>query len=67
MANIIDVRLEAVDGCVTNIQVEPGTTAAEILDHEAYELPAGFCARLVTHGAEVVAPETQIWEPQADF
>ena len=67
MANRIEVRLEGVNGSVTNIQVEPGTTAANILDHEARKLPAGFRVRLVTQSAEAVAPDTQIWEPQADL
>ena len=46
---------------------EPGSTAQEILEHEALKLPAGFCSRLVTETAEALEPHSQIWEPQARF
>ena len=38
-----------------NYQVEPGTTAAMILGHEAIRSPAGYQARLVPESAQTVA------------
>ena len=67
MASMIEVSLQGVDGSLTNIQVEPGTTVANISGHEALNLPAGFRARLVTQSAQEVAPDTEIWEPQAEL
>ena len=66
MTSKIEVSIQGVHGSVTNIQVEPGTTAESILDREARKLPAGFRARLVTESAEAVSPDTQIWESQAE-
>ena len=67
MANMIEVSLQGVDGSLRNIQVEPGTTVANIVDPKAIKLPAGFHARLVTRSAQEVAPDAEIWEPQAEL
>ena len=64
---MIKVCLQGVDGSLTNIQVAPGTAAANISGHEALNLSAGFRARLVTQSAQAVAPDTEIWEPQAEI
>ena len=64
---MIKVSLQGVNGSITNIQMVPGTTAANILGHGARNLPVGFRARLVTQSAQTVAPDTEIWEPQAEI
>ena len=62
---LIALSLHRVDGSCVKIEVEPGTTAADILDREASKPPAGCCARLVTETAQALAPSSQIWQAQA--
>ena len=62
---LIKLGLQRVDGSRTEIPVERGTTAANILDHESSKLPAGYSAHLVTETAEVLKPNSQVWEAQA--
>ena len=50
---------------VSKLQVAPGTSAAEILDDEAFKLPAGYRARLVAETAKVLEPDSKVWEDQA--
>ena len=38
----IQVRLQRPDGSSKTVQVEPGTTAAVILEREAQKLPTGY-------------------------
>ena len=64
---LIELTLQNSDGSSVKIETEPGSTAQEILEHEALKLPAGFCSRLVTETAEALEPHSQIWEPQARF
>ena len=52
------------DGSHTEIQVEPGSTISKILGHEALTMPAGYCGRLVTESAELLAPDSMVCEPQ---
>ena len=66
MANAaFEVSIRDVSGPTIQIQLQSGTTAATILDHEALKLPAGYRARLVTDNGKEVEPDTHIWEPQA--
>ena len=63
--SLIEVNLQFADGSSTKVEVERGTTAAAILDHDVLQLPAGYRARLVTERAEALEPDSQISEPQA--
>ena len=58
------VSIQGPDGSCTEIHVEPGSTVSKILDHEALRLPAGYCGRLVTETAEVMQPDSRVWETQ---
>ena len=61
----IEVRLTGLDGSPTTIVVEPGTTAAAILNHEVLKVPAGYRAHLVTQTLEELESGTQIWKSEA--
>ena len=45
--------------------MEPGTTVADIMDHDALTLPGGYRTRLVTETAEVLKFDSKVWESQA--
>ena len=61
----IEVSIQVADGTSTQVHVDPGSTAAVILDLLALKLPPGYCACLVTEAAEALKPHSQIWESQA--
>ena len=61
----IEVSIQCADGSSTELEVEPGTTVAVILDHEDLTLPPGYNARLISEAAEALQPDCRIWEPQA--
>ena len=61
----MEIGLRRVDGSRTQIQLERGSTAANILDHESSKLPAGYSAHLITETAQVLEPNSQVWETQA--
>ena len=65
MEALIEVSLQHVDGSSAKLQVEPGTTAANILYHECSKLPAGCSASLVTEIGQAMEPNDQVWEAQA--
>ena len=60
----VKVSIRGPNGSCTEIHVEPGTTVAKILDDEAFKLPAGNRARLVTETAEVLETDCELWESQ---
>ena len=61
----IEVSIQGADGTSTQVRVDPGSTAAVILDLLALKLPPGHSACLVTKAAEALQPHSQIWESQA--
>ena len=61
----VEVSIQGPDGSSTAIHVEPGSTISKILDHEVFRLPTGYCGRLVTETAEVLEPDSKVWQPQA--
>ena len=61
----IEVSIQSADGTSTQVQVEPGSTAAVILDLLALKLPPGYCASLVTAAAEALKPHSRVCESQA--
>ena len=60
----IEVSIRGPDGSSTQISVQPGTTIAKIMDGDAFKLPPGCHARLVTETAEVLEAESKVWESQ---
>ena len=60
----VTVSIQGPDGSCIEIHVEHGSAVSQILDHEALRLPAGYCARLVTENAEVLEPDSKVWESQ---
>ncbi|CAE7778594.1 unnamed protein product, partial [Symbiodinium pilosum] len=51
-------------GWSKDVQVEPGTRVVEILRHNVPDVPDGHRLRLVTETAEVLKPDSRVWEPQ---
>ena len=60
----VKVSIQGPDGSCTEIHVEPGSTVSQILDHEALRLPACYCGGLVTESAELLEPDSKVWETQ---
>ena len=60
----VKVSIQGADGCCTEIHVESGSTVSQILDQETLRLPAGYRARLVSETAEILEPDSRVWEPQ---
>ena len=61
----VKLSIQDPNGSCTALHVEPGTTVSKILDQDAFRLPAGYRARLVTDTAEVLEIHSKVWEPQA--
>ena len=60
MANApVLVSIQYPNGSCTDIQVEPGTTVSQIMDHAAVRPPPGYRARLVTQASEALQPDSE--------
>ena len=61
---LIEVGIQHLNGSLTEIRLEPGTTIAKVVELLGIKLPLGYRSSLVTRTAEIVAPDRCVWEPQ---
>ena len=62
----VQVCILCPNGSCTEVLVKPGTTVSEIISDEAlnFKLSKGYGSRLVSETAEVLEPESKVWDPQ---
>ena len=60
----VQVSIQCPNGSCTEMLVEPGTTVSKIMNNKAFKPSKGYGSHLVSETAEVLEPESKIWEPQ---